>query len=394
MKGSSHWVLIVMLGSWAMLGVGCTATHNYTIDYAKYYPSAQQRVVDKPAIVLQVEDAILEEEFLKVQNFLGKDMTMFETNLIIIPGQVFNSYSADQPRSQLVSSVLQEHFSIAGLPALDLSRHKPSQSIEEVHEPLSLSAQIKQLAVTTSFSNFIPLLIVNDVYFHNKQVTVVLECQVMQPGNQTPLWKGTVSGKAENKELETMEETARASIKDSDAWMVHEAIDRAVSGLLTQSQVVQMAARLRNETFAKAMKTAQDTATSGNLKAALNQYGHAYRAAGNRAQALTVIQTVADTVRKLPTKPELPENARRYGVQATTQTEQKHYNEALALFSQSLEAAPWWAEGHFNRALLFANQERYQDAVASMNHFLILAPNAPDARAAQDKIYEWELKAK
>lgn len=29
-----------------------------------------------------------------------------------------------------------------------------------------------------------------------------------------------------------------------------------------------------------------------------------------------------------------------------------------------------------------------------MKQFLVLAPNAPDARAAQNKIYEWELPAK
>jgi tetratricopeptide (TPR) repeat protein len=394
MKGYGHWALIVMLGSWTMLGVGCTATHRYTIDYAKYYPSAQQRVVDKPAIVLQVEDAIPEEEFKKAQNFLGVDLTMFETNLIVIPGQVYNSYSADQPRSQLVSSVLQEHFSIAGLPALDLSGQKPGQSIEGVRETLSLSARVKKLAVTTSFSSLVPLLIVNDVNFHNKQVDVVLECQVMQPGNQTPLWKGAVSGKAESEELEKMEEAARANVKDSDAWMVHEAIDRAVRAFVTQSQVVQVAARLRNETFAKAMTTARDTEAGGNLRAALSQYGRAYRIAGDGEQSLAVIKTVAETMRKLPNRPELPEEARRFGVQATTAAERKSYDEAIALFSNGLEAAPWWAEGHFNRALLLANQNRYQEAVTSMKQFLVLAPNAPDARAAQDKIYEWEMKAK
>lgn len=33
-------------------------------------------------------------------------------------------------------------------------------------------------------------------------------------------------------------------------------------------------------------------------------------------------------------------------------------------------------------------------AATSMKQFLVLAPNAPDAQAAQNKIYEWELSAK
>lgn len=257
-----------------------------------------------------------------------------------------------------------------------------------------MSVRIKKLEVSTSLSGFVPLIIVIMAFFHNEQVDVVLDCQVTQPGNPTPLWKGTVSGKAESEELEKMEETAREKVKDSDAWMVHEAIDRAVRDFVTQSQVVQIGARLRNETFAKAMKTARDTEAGGNLLAALSQYGRAYRVAGDGEQSLAVIKAVAEAVRKLPSRPELPEDARRYGVQANTAAGRKSYDEAIALFAKSLEAAPWWAEGHFNRALLLAEQNRSQEAVTSMKQFLMLAPNAPDARAAQDKIYEWELKAK
>lgn len=394
MKNRSHWALGATLVLWAMAGAGCE-THRYTIEYEKHYPSAQHRVSDNPAILLQVEDAIPEEEFKKAQNFLGEDMTMFATNVFIIPMNKYSVYSADQPRNQLVSSVLQERFSAAGLPTLALSGQKPGQFVEGTREALSLSVQVKKLAVSTSFSGTIlPLIWTTIVTFHNEQVDVVLDCQVTQPGNQTPLWKGTLSGKAASEELEKMEDTARAKVKNSDAWMVHEAIDRTVSAFLTQSQVVQIGARLRNETFAKAMKTAQETEAGGNLRAALSQYGLAYRAAGNDEQSLAVIKTVAEVMRKLPNRPELPEDARRYGVQANTAAEHKSYDEAIALFAKSLEVAPWWAEGHFNRALLLSNQNRYQEAITSMKQFLILAPNAPDARAAQDKIYQWELEKK
>ncbi|MCX5721633.1 MAG: tetratricopeptide repeat protein [Nitrospirae bacterium] len=388
---SARMAVILLL--WTIAGTGCETTR-HTIDYEKQYPSAQQRIADRPAVLLQVEDAIPEEEFRKAQNFLGEDMTMFATNVFIIPMNKYSIYSADQPRSQLVGSVLQEHFSTAGLPTLALSGQKPGPFDEGAREALSVSVRVKKLAVTTSFSGTIlPLLFTTIITFHDKQVDTVLDCQITQPGSQAVLWKGTLSGKAESKELEKMDETARAKVKNLDAWMVHEAIDRAVSAFLTQSQAIQIAVRLRNETFAKAMKTAQDTEAGGNLRAALNQYGRAYRAAGDSEQSLAVIKTVAEVVRKLPNRPELPEDARRYGVQANTATERKGYDEAITLLSQGLEAAPWWAEGHFNRALLLANQNRYQEAVTSMKQFLILTPNAPDARASQDKIYEWELKA-
>ena len=301
-KGSnSYATTVVILLLWTMAGTGCETVH-YPIAYAKDYPSVQQRNLDKPAVVLQVEDAIPEEEFKKAQDFLGEDTQSFLWD-IFFPVTKTAIYSADQPRNQLVSAVLQEQFSAAGLPALDLSGQKPGQFGEGAREALSLSVRIKKLKVSTSLSTLVPLLIVTFVRFDDEQVDVVLDCQVTQPGNPTPLWKGTVSGKAESEELKKMERTARAKVNDSNAWMVHEAIDRAVRDFVNQSQVVQVSVRLRNETFAKAMKTAQDTEAGGNLRAALSQYGRAYRVAGDGKQSLAVIQTVAEAVRKLPNRP-------------------------------------------------------------------------------------------
>jgi len=103
---------------------------------------------------------------------------------------------------------------------------------------------------------------------------------------------------------------------------------------------------------------------------------------------------IAKLVSDLKTLPPISEEVRRYGVQATSQVEKKRYDEAIKLYDKALDIAPWWAEGHFNRALVLATQSRYPEAVASMKAFLVLSPQSPDARAAQDKIYEWELQAK
>jgi hypothetical protein len=52
--------------------------------------------------------------------------------------------------------------------------------------------------------------------------------------------------------------------------------------------------------------------------------------------------------------------------------------------------APWWPEGYFNRALILGETGRYRKAVEEMRKYLMIVPGAPDAREAQDKIYEWE----
>jgi hypothetical protein len=55
---------------------------------------------------------------------------------------------------------------------------------------------------------------------------------------------------------------------------------------------------------------------------------------------------------------------------------------------------PWWPEGHFNRALVLAEVERYTEATREMRKYLLLFPDAPNARTAQDQIYAWEDKVK
>ena len=47
---------------------------------------------------------------------------------------------------------------------------------------------------------------------------------------------------------------------------------------------------------------------------------------------------------------------------------------------------------YFNLALLSAHTGNYLYAIINMKKNLLLVPEAKDARAAQDKIYEWELK--
>ncbi|MGQ0544317.1 MAG: tetratricopeptide repeat protein [Betaproteobacteria bacterium] len=92
-------------------------------------------------------------------------------------------------------------------------------------------------------------------------------------------------------------------------------------------------------------------------------------------------------------RPPLPEEARRFKVQAEAAFERKAYAEALNRYGAALEAAPWWSEGYFNIALLFAEQKIYVSAIKNMKRFLLLEPNHPRARDAQDQIYRWEALA-
>lgn len=63
---------------------------------------------------------------------------------------------------------------------------------------------------------------------------------------------------------------------------------------------------------------------------------------------------------------DLPEDLRRYRVQAEDAVANKRFEDAADLYAKALAAAPWWADGH---------------------------PQAADARDAADRIYAWEGRA-
>lgn len=98
--------------------------------------------------------------------------------------------------------------------------------------------------------------------------------------------------------------------------------------------------------------------------------------------------------RKLGPKPRIPEEIRKFQVQAEFMINQKRYADAIRIYTDGLKAAPWWPDGRFNRALLFAETKRYRDAILDMNRFLMLEPDSPDARSARDRIYQWEAAMK
>lgn len=101
-------------------------------------------------------------------------------------------------------------------------------------------------------------------------------------------------------------------------------------------------------------------------------------------------QEIVHQYRSNPQKPAFPEEARRFRVQAEAAVRDKRLEEAIQRYGDTLKIAPWWPEGRFNRALMLAELKRYSEAMREMKRYLLLVPEAPNARAAQDKIYEWE----
>ncbi len=89
-------------------------------------------------------------------------------------------------------------------------------------------------------------------------------------------------------------------------------------------------------------------------------------------------------------------------VQAEALVRDKDFYGAYTVLVQAVRAEPWSAAAWYNYALVCGelahdpqNGVGYaRMAIGSMHMFLALAPDSPQARGAQDLIYQWELKAK
>jgi len=108
----------------------------------------------------------------------------------------------------------------------------------------------------------------------------------------------------------------------------------------------------------------------------------------------SAFQGKAAQYRMLKVKPQVSEEQRKYIVQANALNERKEYAGAIDLYGKAIKVDPVsYPEAYFNLALLSAQMQRFKPAIAYMKQYLLLVPEAKDARNGQDKIYEWELMA-
>jgi len=100
---------------------------------------------------------------------------------------------------------------------------------------------------------------------------------------------------------------------------------------------------------------------------------------------------IAKDYHSLAIKPAITEEERKYIVQANSMNEKKDYVNAIKLYNKLIEINPIvYPAAYYNLALISALSENYLYAIVNMKKYLLLVPESEDARAAQDKIYEWE----
>ena len=130
---------------------------------------------------------------------------------------------------------------------------------------------------------------------------------------------------------------------------------------------------------------------AGKGLVALDHYSRAGNGKGDPAVVNPGLWAkITSTYRTLPLKPLFPEEARRLFVQAETLSKNDNATGAIEKLGEAIQIAPWMPMLRYNLAMAQAMEADYSAAITTMNHYLELAPDAPDARQAKDKIYEWE----
>lgn len=111
---------------------------------------------------------------------------------------------------------------------------------------------------------------------------------------------------------------------------------------------------------------------------------------------LMAVLTLVAAHSQAPASGAVPEDARRCYVQANTRFKEaqspEDYKQAVALYQQALQAAPHFGNAWYNLSKAQEKLLQYDDAIASLKHFLAESPNDPEARTAQDHVYELEVK--
>ncbi len=128
----------------------------------------------------------------------------------------------------------------------------------------------------------------------------------------------------------------------------------------------------------------------------MNRLSYIARVGGEAQQDLEwkVLQQKIAAWRVLSPKPPLPEEVRQQRVLAESAFREKNLDSAIEHYENGLDIDPVWPEGHFNAALLYAELNKYSDAIWHMRAYVELVPDSSDSQAARDQILIWQDKMK
>ncbi len=140
------------------------------------------------------------------------------------------------------------------------------------------------------------------------------------------------------------------------------------------------------------LKKAKQLDTEGKYAESLPEYAQTLSYAANEQEASKLRTAMFAASSKMPTPPEIPDEARRRVVRGELMLKDGQLDRALAEFNEALRMAPYVPKLYYNTALICGQLKQYEQAIRQMHLYLLAAPEAPDVRAAQDEITKWEMR--
>jgi len=128
----------------------------------------------------------------------------------------------------------------------------------------------------------------------------------------------------------------------------------------------------------------------GQYKEALNEYAQLVKISSGK-EASQIRKHVGQLIKTTPDLVSLPEEARKHILRAEVLNGDKNFTRAVAEYNEALKIAPFYPETYRAIALTYGELKAYNQAIKSLNAYLELCPDAPDARALMDKIIKWEF---
>ena len=397
MKKQTVFLLLPLILA-AALFAGCSTVNTYPMQNAF---SANGAVFSggPPVTLRPIEDSMETNPgkaapYKADPNYLGEGLAFMEVEVCVPIVWYFNKFQADCSRADIVRSAVLSKMKASGIPVVVKTDGDVEPSTPLPEDRLSVLVRIREMSVNTALNGSIILLITDGFTYKNQVAHVVLDLQFWQPGQAKPIWEGAVEG------------TSRTSTKDVGGYsgspdytfdkvvqrtnVVKEAVSAAAEQCV--AKLAETRTAVCNQRYAKLMKDGSDLEADGDTTKAMEAYGQASISATTAGQDAEAMQALVRLLRVIGIRPALPEEARKLKVQAEAAFRDGRFDAASQLYGETLNIAPWWAEGHSELGLLLGASGHYSQAIREMKRYVALAPNAPDIRNAQDKIYEWEQK--
>jgi len=141
----------------------------------------------------------------------------------------------------------------------------------------------------------------------------------------------------------------------------------------------------------EAISPARKFEAKGRFQEALNELAGALSLATDDKEVGEVRNGIFQMVRRMPHPPEISKDARKRALRGEILIKEGDLEGAISEIKKAIRLAPFSAKLYFNTALIYGQLKNYPEAIRYIKIYLQAAPDAPNARAAEDQIIKWEL---